>query len=426
MLRQEENSGPLGSETCILGRQTLSTLTPQSAPTGQRRLYSTKIAWPAVLVLLVVLLATRPFYTHLRALGLLMRIQDPDRSGVVARTGTHPIDTELISIATSSGTIRARVYVPQGVPHAPGMVIVHGVHHLGIDEPRLVKFARAVSASGIRVLTPELPALADYQIDDRSIPVIGEAARSLSAEMGQKVGLLGLSFAGGLSLLTAADARYAPYIQFVVSVGSHDDLERVSGFLVTNTIERPDGTILQMQAHEYGPLVVIYSHVEDFFPPGDVETARKALRLLLWEQVDESRKAAEQLSPASRQKMELLYKHQAGAVVGEMKQVIAQHRAEMAAVSPHGHLGGLHVSVSLLHGAADNVIPPSELLWLKQDVPKGFLKNALISPAISHVSMEGEPSAGDKFRLIHFMAQMLEMTGEIQSVTPQQNNPPTK
>lgn len=403
-------------KTCILKRPSLSTLASQSAASGQRGRYRTKIVWTAIIVLVLLSLAVRPSYTHLRALGLLLRIQDPDRTGIVARLGTHPVDEELAGVATSSGIVRARLYIPRGVAHPPGMVIVHGVHHLGIDEPRLIKFARAVSASGIRVLTPELPALADYQIDDRSIPVIGEAARSLSTEMGRRVGLLGLSFAGGLSLLTAADPRYAPYIEFVVSVGSHDDLERVSGFLVTNMIARPDGTILQMPAHEYGPLVVIYSHVEDFFPPGDVEAARKALRLLLWEQVDESRKAAEQLSPSSLQKMELLYQHQAGAVVSQMKQVIAQHRAEMAAVSPHGHLGGLRVPVSLLHGAADNVIPPSELLWLKQDVPRGFLKNALISPAISHVSMDGEPSAGDKFRLIHFMAQMLEMTGETQPV----------
>ena len=398
----------------------MNTLASQSPASGQRRRYRAKVVWSAIIVLLFGLLAAQPFYTHLRALGLLLRIQDPDRQGTVARLGTYAVDEEPTSVTTSSGAVRARLYIPRGVTHPPGMVIVHGVHHLGIDEPRLVKFARAVSASGIRVLTPELPALADYQIDDRSIPVIGESARNLSTEMGQKVGLLGLSFAGGLSLLTAADARYAPYVQFVVSVGSHDDLERVSGFLITNTIARPDGTILQMPAHEYGPLVVIYSHVEDFFPPGDVEPARKALRLLLWEQVDESRKAAEQLSPASREKMELLYKHQAGSVVSQMKQVISQHRAEMAAVSPHGHLGGLHVPVSLLHGAADNVIPPSELLWLKQDVPKEFLKNALISRAISHVSMEGEPSAGDKIRLIHFMAQMLEMTGETQPIANQQ------
>jgi len=76
----------------------------------------------------------------------------------------------------------------------------------------------------------------------------------------------------------------------------------------------------------------------------------------------------------------------------------------------------LHVPVLLLHGAADNVIPPSELLWLRQDIPAGELKNALISPAISHVSMEGEPTLLDKLRLVHFMAQVLELTGDGRAV----------
>ena len=367
---------------------------------------------------MILMVLAHPIFTHIRAVGLLLRIQDPNRPGFVARFDTHPVDETLASITTSSGTIRARLYTPRGIDHPPGMVIVHGVHHLGIDEPRLVKFARAVSASGIRVLTPQLATLADYQIDNQSIALIGDSARSFSSEMGQKVGLLGLSFSGGLSLLAAADPRYAPYIEFVVSVGAHNDLERVSNFLFSNSISRPDGTTLQMPAHEYGPLVLIYSHLTDFFPPNDVETARKALRLLLWGQVDESKKAAEQLSLPSRAKMELLYKHQPAALAEEMKQAIARHRAEMSPVSPHGHLASLHVPIFLLHGAADNVIPPSELLWLQTDLPQSFLKNALISPAISHVSMEGEPSATDKYFLVHFMAQMLDQTERRESVGP--------
>ena len=174
---------------------------------------------------------------------------------------------------------------------------------------------------------------------------------------------------------------------------------------------------VQMAAHEYGPLVLIYSHVNDFFPSADVEAACKALRLLLWEQVDESKKAAAQLTAPSREKMELLYQHQDGKLADEMKLVIGRHRAELAPVSPHGHISSLHVPVLLLHGAADNVIPPSELLWLQKDMPSRYVKNALISPAISHVSMEGEPSFGDKFRLVHFMAQMLDLTGERESLT---------
>jgi pimeloyl-ACP methyl ester carboxylesterase len=288
------------------------------------------------------------------------------------------------------------------------------VHHLGIEEPRLVAFARALSSSGIRVLTPELLSLADYQVDRSSVDLIGYSACALSAQLGQKVGVLGLSFAGGLSLLAAADPRFAPCIRFVVSVGAHDDLERVSRFLISNMIEQPDGTTLHMTAHEYGVLILVYSRLGDFFPPADVPAAHETLRLLLWEKVDESRKQAERLSPGSRQKMELLYGHHLEALAGELRQSIARHRAEMAPVSPHGNLGALQVPVLLLHGAADNVIPSSELLWLRRDVSPKALKAALISPAISHVALGGKPSLADQWTLVHFMAQILELTEDTQ------------
>lgn len=366
----------------------------------------------------------RATFTHLRAAGLLLRIQDPNQAGILARISTYTVTESLTEVVTPSGKIHARLYLPVGVAGAPGMVIVHGVHHLGIEEPRLVRFARAMAASGIRVLTPELAALADYQVDSNSVALIGYSARRLSSDVGQKVGVLGLSFAGGLSLLAASDPKYEPYIRFVISVGAHDDLERVSGFLISNTIARPDGTILQMAAHEYGPLVLIYSHAEDFFPPADLPVAHNALRLLLWEKVDESKKESERLSGPSRQKMEFLYKHDPAALNGEMKQAIARHQAEMSPVSPHRHLGSLHVPVLLLHGAADNVIPPSELLWLQKDVPHEYLINALISPAISHVSMEGEPSLSDKFHLVHFMAQMLQLESDVRAVEPSHTSTP--
>lgn len=324
----------------------------------------------------------------------------------------------LTEVQTQSGPIRARSYVPNGRPGAPGMVIVHGVHHLGIDEPRLVSFARSMSASGIRVLTPELLSLADYRVDQASIDLIGYSARALSVSVGQKIGVLGLSFAGGLALIAAADPQFGPYIDFVVSVGAHDDLERVSQFLVTNRIQRPDGTILALPAHEYGAIVLIYSHVGDFFPAADVPMARDALRLLLWERVDESKKRAEQLSPDSREKMKLLFEHHVELLAGEIAGAIARHHAEMSPVSPRGRLGSLKVAVLLLHGAGDNVIPPSELLWLQQDVPHHTLRAALISPAISHVDMGGNPALADKLRLVHFMAQIFELTDAAGSVSP--------
>jgi pimeloyl-ACP methyl ester carboxylesterase len=346
---------------------------------------------------------------HFRAAALLLRIQNSENPGQPARVSADSVEETSTQVPTPTGPIRARLYISKDRPRAPGIVIVHGVHHLGIDEPRLMAFARAISSSGIQVLTPELPSLTDYRVDPASIDLIGYSAHTLSASLGRKVGVLGLSFAGGLALISAADPRFEPDIGFVVSIGAHDDLERVSKFLVTNRIQRPDRTILEMPAHEYGALVLIYSHVEDFFPAADVPTALETLRLLLWERVDESRKRAEQLSPDSRQKMELLFGHHVEQLASELESSIARHRTEMPPVSPHRHVASLQVPALLLHGAADNIIPPSELLWLQQDVPARVLRSALISPAISHVDMSAKPTFTDTLRLVHFMAQILEL-----------------
>ena len=367
-----------------------------------------------IALLLISLLFARPANTYLRAAGLLLRIENPEHPGRIGSIHTYQIEESLTEIGTPSGPIRARLYTPKGIANAPGMMIVHGVHRLGIDDPRLVAFARAMSAGGIEVLTPEILSLTDYKVDAHSIDLIGDAACDFSQSLHQKVGILGISFGGGLSLLAASDPRYAPFIRFVLSIGAHDDLERVSQFFITNKIARPDGTTLQMAAHEYGPLVLIYSHVEDFFLPADVATAHEALRLLLWEKVDESRKFAEQLSPASRAKMELLYSRNIDPLAPEISQVIAEHRSEMNDVSPHGHLRDLHVPVLLLHGAADNVIPPTELLWLEHDLPPSELVASLTSPVLSHASLEGKPTLLDNLRLVHFMAKMLELVDDKQ------------
>ncbi len=94
---------------------------------------------------LIFLLLARPGYTYLRAAGLLLRIEDPQHAGRIGSIHTYPIDESITEIRTPAGPIRARLYIPRGIANPPGMLVVHGVHHLGIDEPRLVAFARALS-----------------------------------------------------------------------------------------------------------------------------------------------------------------------------------------------------------------------------------------------------------------------------------------
>lgn len=355
-----------------------------------------------IVILLVAVFFSPPGQNHLHAAGALMRMEDHNRNDWIARAGTYPVD----EISATVNSLPARVYVPRGLKIAPGLVIAPGVHHLGINEPRLIAFARILASYGNVVMTPQLPALADYRIDESSIALIGEAARELAKRLSvPRVGLLGLSFSGGLALLAASRAEYTDSIAYVVAIGAHDDLGRVMRYFATDQAPEPDGHVLRIPSHPYGVLVVVYGRPEDFFAPTETTRARECLRLLLWEQTDAARQCSASLSTAGQVQMTRLIKDDRAPFVPLLLHEADAHADEMARLSPHGHLAGLHVPVLLLHGAGDNVIPSSETLWLAQDVQSKWLRSKLISPAISHVELAA--SGSDKLALVHWMAGLL-------------------
>jgi pimeloyl-ACP methyl ester carboxylesterase len=297
--------------------------------------------------------------------------------------------------------------------------LLHGIHRAGIDEPRLINFGRVLAGAGIEVMTPELQDLADYRVTPATIRTIGDAAVLLAGKMERpKVGILGLSFGGGLALLAATRPEFRDRIGFVVAVGAHDDMSRVARFFAANMIEKPDGSAVSLKAHEYGALILAYSHPEDFFPAKDVPVATQALKLWIWERPADSMKTAEALSPAGKQELDLLLHHR-----GDLEQTflreVDRHQDEMQAVSPHSRLSQLRVPVFLLHGATDTIIPSSETLWLAKDVPPEDLRKVLISRAMNMIHVDGEHpvTLSERMALVDFMAGLLKAADKTATVS---------
>lgn len=396
---------------------------PAPAPgTEQPRLPSRSkmrrgVVYPVVFLLVVTfggLGARRVADAHLRAMGVLARLADRNAQGLPAQFAAHPFTEEEGVAETPHGPLKFRLYRPQG-GHPGGMVVLHGIHRAGIEEPRLVNFARTMAGAGIEIMTPELQDLADYRVTPRTVDVIGDAAVVLSHKMElPQVGVVGLSFAGGLALLAASRPEYADSIGFVVAVGAHDDMNRVARFFADNMVEEPNGSSVAFKAHEYGVLVLAYSHLEDFFSPQDTPAAREALQKWLWEQPAEAMKAAQAMSPAGQQQMDLILRHR-DQIQPALSQAIQRHSDEMQAVSPHGQISSLRPPVYLLHGAGDSVIPSSETLWLAKDVPPQALKSVLISPAMNMIHVDGQSSVSrsQKWELVDFLAQVMKATDRL-------------
>ena len=354
-------------------------------------------------LLLVVAAGSDAAMHHARAVTTLQHLAEGKTDG---------IEREDVTLDVDGKRVPARVYRaaagrwPRN--EQPGIVLCHGIHRLGIDEPRLVRFASALAASGVHVLTPRIEALTDYRIDAASVPTIDVASRTLAARLGRpRVGVMGFSFAGGLSLVAASRPETSAAIGLVVAVGAHDELARVTRFFAEGKSPAPSGPPLSMRPHEYGPLVLAYGRPDRFFSTSDVPIAREAMRLKLWERHDEAIARAKELSPEGRERFEQLTTGDRSKLAPILVALADENGSTFREASPHGKLDGLRVPVFLLHGAGDSVIPPTETEWLASEVPPEDLRESLVSPVIQHVELHGEPSLRERFQVVHFLSSVL-------------------
>lgn len=366
------------------------------------------LVWLLLLLPVIVALVYPTAQNYLRAASLLERISDPHASDWIANYDVHPVEVHDTTFDFRGNAIPARVYLPRGVAFAPGIVVVHGMHELGIDEPRLVSFARSLAASGFVVMTPLVPGIADYRVQAESADVIGSAARAFAQQLEvPRVGIFAISFSGGLALVAASDPQYAPVVAWVASIGGYYDLAHVLRFFATGEAVRPDGTVEHLQPHEYGPLIVIYDEPQDFFSAHDAPLAHDALKLLLHNQGKASEELTRKMTPNGQQIMQEIYQKHRESLAPAILAEIDKRSEQLAAASPAGHLRFVQAPVLLLHGSDDTIIPPTEILWLKGDIPQNELVDALESPAIGHVAVGKKITLGQRLALVHWMALMI-------------------
>ena len=357
-------------------------------------------------------------WAHLQAITVLRQVGGQPVPALLARVTEVPVTTRDLNFPIGSATgqqfVRARMYTPVGRTNAPAMVIFHGVHHLGIDEPRLMSFAASMAGCGIQVLTPELPDIKDYHVGANSVRTIGESAKWFANQTGDgkapQVGVMGLSFSGGLALVAAADPLYHPYFKFVFAVGSQDSMDRVTQYYRTGADIRPDGTTETLPAHEYGPLVLEYEYLGDLIPARDVGPVGAVLRAHLYENKTAEVEASRNLSDLQKSETQELMDASSPATRARIASVVAKHSIDLDGVSPRGRLRHLSTPVYLLHGEADNIIPSAETLWMASELPSEYLKAVLVSPVLSHIDLGSDPNGRDQWRLIHFFALVLEAT----------------
>jgi dienelactone hydrolase len=344
-------------------------------------------------------------------------------------------------IPTRHGPVDARLYRSADGSSRRAVTLVPGVHMDGIREARLVGMAEDLAESGFTVLTVASPDLQRFRITPESTDIIEDAARWLAAgadgtvpvAADGKIGMLGISFSGGLSIVAAGRAALRDKVSYVMSFGGHGDLPRVMRYLCSgNAPAMPDlgdgASAIQgaehvsiKPPHDYGVAVVLLSVADHVVPPEQVEPLRQGILTFLTasslDMIDKKRAEVEfararELEATLPEPSRTLLQHvnnravdKLGPVLLPVVESLAQ-REEHAALSPE-RATPPSASIYLLHGAEDNVIPSVETVLLANHLRGKTEVHAVLSGLITHAEVDKSAAAIEVWRLVGFWRSLM-------------------
>ena len=383
--------------------------------------------YPMILIVVLVLVAIAYVaIPYARALSLIVRVAG---IGGPAQTIATLLDTRVDRqprhmVPTRQGNVPAQIYMPATVSeHA--VLVMPGFNSNGIDEPRLAALAEDIAASGYPVMALALPDLQQFRLTPGSTDVIEDAVVWMTKQRGLapdgKVGIIAVSFSGGLAVVAAGRTRIRDHVKFIVSLGGHGDMRRVMHYLATGVAPHVDG-LENHPPHDYGVAVILNSLADRGVVPLEqaiplrsaIETYLKASQATVISDAvaapifEQARTMGAALPEPSRTYMQYVNDRNVTKLGAVLEHHLNQSGVDDPALSPE-LAPPPKASTFLLHGHDDNIIPPAESVLLGNYLrSKGVRTRVLLSGLITHASVNEHATAVDALKLLNFWAAVIK------------------
>ncbi|HUQ88515.1 MAG TPA: hypothetical protein VM096_13210 [Vicinamibacterales bacterium] len=390
----------------------------------------------ALAVLIVIGLFALPY---LDALGFIIRAADlPGTPATIAawRANAFTRDPE-ITVPTRGGNIPGRFFRPSRQTRRT-LIMIPGVHRDGINESRLVGLAEDLAATGYGVLTVAAPDLQHFKVTPAVTDTIEDAVRWASEQpqfrTDGKIGIVGISFSGGLSIVAAGRESIRDRVAFVLSFGGHGDLARAMHYLTSGEVQGDLEAAKRSSAvigadhvgvhppHDYGLAVTLLNLADRVVPPDQVGPLSKGIDGFLLASslavtdppksipvFEEMKKYQETLPEPSRTYMQYVNDRavdKLGPILMPVADALKDHPA-MPSLSPERATPPI-APIFLLHGVDDNVIPSMETVLLAEHLKGKAHVEGLLSGLITHAEVNRTATSTEVWRLAKFWRDIMK------------------
>lgn len=320
------------------------------------------------------------------------------------RPGAASAGEEEVRIPNAGGEVEGTLYLPRGARPAPGWIVLHGITVPGRRHESLLRFSRAMAASGAAVLVPDVPEWRALHVRSRTA---GEAMVSAAAYLKERpevvpgsVGVVGFSFGATHAVIAATHPELRETVRTVVGFGGYCDLRRTVRCMLTGEYDWA-GRHHVLDPDPYGRWILAANHLTAIPGMRGMERVARALHELAAEagrrrafageaQYDALKAAARaDLSPEEREVWDVLAPMSGERAEPGRARELADALAAAALASDPGLdplpvLDSLRARVVLAHGAADRLIPHTESLRMYAALPRRLDSSVTITRLFAH------------------------------------------
>jgi hypothetical protein len=284
------------------------------------------------------------------------------------RRAALPILEQEVWVGTGKHRARSLLYRPDAPGRWPGAAVLDGVSKLGIDDPRLIHFARSAAGCGFVVLTVDLPDMRRYWLALHDVHRIARAYRALCARPEvhpDQRGIVGFCFGASFALLAAAELHGQEKVGFIGGYGGYFDFGDVIRYGVTG--EYPAGRSYRVAPDPYVRKIYFYNHLHHFeLSDGDEVAVRATLLHDLRDEHEQAAAARARLAPAAAEVLRRIVTPLEPASIALFEQCRKQvpndfTQFDVAPRLPRIQVGKLY----LVHASDDPIIPAPELERLR-------------------------------------------------------------